>query len=82
MVNQHFFHQWDREFFPYEKAFDRESIMAFPPIPSEFTSAGFEIGENMTLSAGDKEFISLLYPYDVEAKAHKRQSYKQRKRAR
>lgn len=81
MVDHTLFSRWNPKLFPHEKPFDRESIMAFP-IPSKFTSGDFEIGQNMTLSPGDKEFISLLYPYDVEAKVHKRQSLKQRKRAR
>lgn len=77
MVEHILFSRYSRDYFPHEKPFDRESIMAFP-IPSEFTSGDFEIGKNMALSLGDKDFISLLYPYDVG----KRKSSTRRKRAR
>jgi hypothetical protein len=57
------FSKWDPGHFPFEKPFDRESIMAFP-LPSDFTGKDFEMGQNMSLSVGDKEFINRLYPYD------------------
>jgi hypothetical protein len=75
------FHTYPRNFFPREKPFDRESIMAFP-IPSEFTSGDFEIGQNMSLSLGDKEFVALLYPYDDKAAPRKPRRSSPRRRSR
>ncbi|HEX6624812.1 MAG TPA: M12 family metallopeptidase, partial [Pyrinomonadaceae bacterium] len=64
-VNFNLFSKWDPKHFPYEKPFDRESIMAFP-LPSDFTGKDFEMGQNMSLSPGDKEFIHRLYPFDED----------------
>ena len=61
-VDQMFFSIWPRNRFPFTKPFDPSSITAFP-IPSEWTQDGFSIGRNVTISPGDREFISRLYPY-------------------
>jgi hypothetical protein len=85
-VNHMLFSRWDPKHFPYEKPFDRESIMAFP-LPPDYTGKDFEMGQNMSLSPGDKEFIHRLYPYDedggaddnnVSAKPSKRKPSKRR----
>ena len=55
---------WPRSRFPFNKPFDPSSIMAFP-IPAEWTKNGMSIGRNVTISAGDREFISRLYPYEA-----------------
>jgi hypothetical protein len=54
--------RYPQDFFPFSKPFDPLSIMAwyFPP---ELTSRKKIFRQNLTLSAGDKEFISRLYPY-------------------
>lgn len=83
-VDHLLFNKYDRKFFPFEKPFDPGSIMAFP-IPSEFTDGDFEIGQNRTLSQGDKEFIARLYPHEVgtdqsvESKSGRRQAPKPRR---
>lgn len=61
-VEQNFFSTWPTDRFPFAKPFDPLSIMAywFPP---EYTKGGEMFGRNLALSAGDKEFISRLYPY-------------------
>ncbi|HEX9107459.1 MAG TPA: hypothetical protein VF832_09530, partial [Longimicrobiales bacterium] len=66
--------------FPEEKPFDRESIMAFF-LPSDFTSEGFEIAQNLSLSVTDKEFVGRLYPYEGAA-AGEEQRRPVRRRAR
>jgi hypothetical protein len=48
--------------FPFFKPFDLLSIMAWY-FPAELTSRKKVFRQNLTLSAGDKEFISRLYPY-------------------
>ena len=53
---------WERDRYPLAKPFDPHSIMAFP-VPADWTENGFSIGRNLTISSGDKEFISRLYPY-------------------
>jgi len=80
MVDHTLFSTWDANVFPHKKPFDRDSIMAFP-IPSKFTTGDFEIGQNRTLSLGDKEFIALLYPYD-ETKSRKQPSSAKRNKRR
>ena len=62
MVDFQIFSTWDRNRFPFAKPFDAYSITAFP-IPSDWTQDGFSIGSNVTISPGDREFISRLYPY-------------------
>ena len=57
-----------RNRFPSIKPFDPHSIMAFP-VPGEFTEDGFSIGRNVMISAGDREFVSRLYPYADSAVA-------------
>jgi hypothetical protein len=47
------------------KPFDPHSIMAYP-IPKDWTKDGFSIERNITLSQGDKEFVSCLFPYEDE----------------
>lgn len=61
-VDQMFFSAWPRSRFPFAKPFDPHSITAFP-VPSSWTEDGLSIGRNVTISAGDREFISRLYPY-------------------
>ncbi len=41
--------------------FDPHSIMLYP-IPKQFTTDGFEVGWNSTLSALDKQYIQAWYP--------------------
>ena len=53
---------WERDRYPLAKPFDPHSIMAFP-VPADWTENGFSIGRNLTISSGDKEFVSRLYPY-------------------
>ena len=62
MVDRSLFTSWPRSRFPLTKPFDPHSIMAYP-IPAEFTENGFSIGRNVAVSAGDREFVSRLYPY-------------------
>jgi hypothetical protein len=69
-VNNTLFSKWDKKLFPQEKPFDSQSIMLYP-IPSEFTSGNFEIGTNKSLSPGDKEYITLLYPFEEETSGEK-----------
>lgn len=61
-VDQYLFTTWPKNAFPVAKPFDPYSIMANTIAP-EFTRDGFSIERNMSLSGGDKEFISRLYPY-------------------
>jgi Domain of unknown function (DUF4062) len=61
-VDQSIFSMWPRSRFPFTKPFDPYSIMTFP-IPPEWTQDGLSIGSNVTISHGDREFISRLYPY-------------------
>lgn len=63
-VNRNFFTTWPRDRFPLRKPFDPLSISAFP-IPAEWMKNGVEIGRNTTISTGDREFISRLYPYNA-----------------
>jgi len=44
--------------------FDPESIMLYP-IPNEHTIGDYEVGWNTHLSAMDKSFIGVLYPFDI-----------------
>jgi len=50
-------------FFPIKKPSDPDSTIA-PAIPAEFTLDDPGMGRSFSLSPGDKEFISRLYPYD------------------
>jgi len=61
-VDQYLFTTWPDNAYPVAKPFDPDSIMA-NVISPELTRDGISIGRNMTLSGGDKEFISRLYPY-------------------
>lgn len=61
-VDQYLFTTWSRNAFPITKPFDPYSIMA-NVISPDLTRDGFSIGRNMSLSGGDKEFISRLYPF-------------------
>jgi HEAT repeat protein len=61
LVDRTFFETWDSRTFPIEKAFDKDSVMMFP-IRNEWTVGDYEIGQNLTLSEGDKKFVQLLYP--------------------
>ena len=57
--------QWFRKYtsteLPEYRDFDPRSIMMLP-VPKEFTTGGYEIKRNMTLSPGDKALIAKLYP--------------------
>lgn len=61
-VDRMLFTTWPQSRFPLIKPFDPNSITAFP-FPPEFTKNGLTIGRNVTISPGDREFISRLYPY-------------------
>jgi serralysin len=61
-VDRMFFDTWPRSRFPFAKPFDPGSVMAFP-VPAEFTQDSLSIGRNVTISQGDREFVSRLYPY-------------------
>jgi hypothetical protein len=61
-VDQMIFSMWPRTRFSFTKPFDPYSIVAFP-IPAEWTKEKISIGGNVTISPGDREFISRLYPY-------------------
>jgi hypothetical protein len=67
IVDQMYFSTWSRNRFPFAKPFDPYSIMTWP-IPSEWTQDGLSIGSPVSLSSGDREFISRLYPYADAAK--------------
>lgn len=62
-VEEAVFSTWPRSKFPFTKPFDPFSVMAFP-IPAEWTTDRFAIERNVTISPGDREFISRLYPYE------------------
>jgi hypothetical protein len=68
-IDQTIFFTWPRSRFPFTKPFDPHSITAFP-IPREWTHDGLSIGRNVTISPGDREFISRLYPYADSAVVH------------
>jgi hypothetical protein len=65
-VDRWIFSPWDYEVYPYliDKEFDPESIMINIPIPNELTEGDLELTPQSSLSAKDKEFISVLYPKD------------------
>ncbi|MCW5665735.1 MAG: hypothetical protein KIT35_18045 [Piscinibacter sp.] len=65
MVDQNSFTAWEADRFPFPKPFDPLSLMAcwFPPEYSD----GPLFGRNLALSAGDKEFVSRLYPHRTAA---------------
>lgn len=65
-IDGFFFWVWSRDLFPIQKPFDPDSIMA-PVLPAEFMLDGSGMGRSFSLSPGDKEFISRLYPYDDTA---------------
>jgi hypothetical protein len=65
-IDGFFFWVWSRDAFPIRKPFDPDSIMA-SPLPSEFTLDGLSMGRSNSISPGDKEFVSRLYPYDEAA---------------
>jgi hypothetical protein len=45
------------------RKYDPKSIMHYP-IPSDFTTDGYQVGENFDLSESDKKLIEELYPYN------------------
>jgi hypothetical protein len=61
-VRQVVYTTWDPKLFPLAKPFDQESIMAYV-FPAELTGPAHEMGQNVSLSQGDKEFVESLYPY-------------------
>ena len=46
------------------KSYDAKSIMHYP-IPANFTTDGYAVGENNDLSADDRKLIAELYPFNV-----------------
>lgn len=62
-VDDYLFTQWDRNLLPIDKEFDPKSIMMLLPISEDLTFGSYSIGANTELSAYDKKFIALLYPY-------------------
>jgi hypothetical protein len=62
-VNEHIFTTWTSDLFPFTKPYDPRSIMQYA-FPREcFTKGALTIERNMTVSPGDREFVSRLYPY-------------------
>lgn len=61
-IEQYVYGTWERDRFPFPKPFDPLSIMGYF-FPAEVTGGKPIFGTNLTISAGDKEFISRLYPY-------------------
>jgi hypothetical protein len=61
-VEQTIYATWDPGLFPFPKPFDRESIMAYI-FPADLTGKRHAMGQNVSLSQGDKEFVQRLYPY-------------------
>lgn len=59
---------WPANRFPFSKPFDPQSIMAWS-FPAELTGGDEIYRRNVTISPGDKEFISRLYPYPAVAAA-------------
>lgn len=45
------------------KSYDPKSIMHYP-IPANFTTDGYTVGENYDLSDNDKKLITELYPFN------------------
>lgn len=45
------------------KSYDPSSIMHYP-IPANFTTDGYTVGENYELSASDKKLVAELYPFN------------------
>ena len=63
-VDHNLFAKYSRDITQFSK-FDKESIMLYP-VPNEHTIGDFEVGLNGELSAMDKEFIGVLYPFDTK----------------
>jgi uncharacterized protein DUF4062 len=62
-IEHNMFRPFSEDYFPVAKPFDPESIMAYP-MPAGFTAPGFEFGHKGTLSAGDRAFIEVIYPFE------------------
>jgi hypothetical protein len=65
-VDAFIFATWEKNRYPIRKPFDPLSISAYP-VPAEWMKGGPGIGRNTAISAGDREFISRLYPYPQAA---------------
>lgn len=61
-IDRYIYGTWESDRFPFTKPFDPLSIMAYF-FPKEVTGGKQIFGTNHTLSSGDKEFVSRLYPY-------------------
>jgi serralysin len=59
-VDNNLFHKYSKNLTQFT-ALDPQSIMMYP-IPAAFTTDGFSVGLNKTMSAGDKSFIHQQYP--------------------
>lgn len=64
-IDHHIYGTWEGDRFPFVKPFDPLSIMAYF-FPKEVTGGKQIFGSNHSLSSGDKEFISRLYPYSTD----------------
>lgn len=64
-IERYVYSTWAQDRFPFAKPFDPQSVMAYFFAP-EMTSGQAIFTTNQGLSAGDKEFISRLYPYAAE----------------
>ncbi|MEI9909117.1 MAG: M12 family metallopeptidase [Bacteroidota bacterium] len=53
------------------KSYDPKSIMHYP-IPANFTTDGYKVGENYDLSENDKKLITELYPFNKIASEENR----------
>jgi hypothetical protein len=61
-IEQNLYKTWDPALYPYAKPFDRESVMAYV-FPAALTGPDHAMGQNLSLSQNDKEFVQQLYPY-------------------
>ncbi|HRO52298.1 MAG TPA: DUF4062 domain-containing protein [Alicycliphilus sp.] len=61
-IDQYLYRTWETDRFPFAKPFDPLSIMSYF-FPKEVTGGKQIFSTNTSLSSGDKEFISRLYPY-------------------
>jgi hypothetical protein len=67
-IDHSFFTTWQHDQFPFTKPYDVRSIMQYG-FPRECFADGTEAlptERNMAISAGDREFVSRLYPYGHE----------------
>lgn len=62
VIQNQLYETWDPALYPFPKPFDRESIMAYV-FPATLTGPNHSMGQNVSLSQIDKEFVQQLYPY-------------------